>query len=128
MTELPRERDNRLLFVVTLYVLTTAWGVAQVFSLHGGLQYLFALVIASAATLWAVSDARLRGHSILNIVQFFIFVSWPIAVPIYLVWSRGLRGLGLSLLHGVGLTVALCIGFYCTVFSVYGIDAYSAQP
>ena len=128
MTELPKQYDFRKFYVVTLYVATVAWGIVQVFSQHGGIQYIISLIFGLTATLWTVSDARQRGRPILHIVQFFILVSWPIAVPIYLIWSRGKRGVGLLLLHGVGLSIASYASFYGTVFSVYGFDVYAAQP
>jgi hypothetical protein len=111
-----------------LYAASGAWGVALVFTRHAGLYFLLALFMASTATWWTVSDARQRGHSILHILQLFVFVFWGIAVPIYLTWSRGLRGVGWTLLHAFGLTVTFYLAFYVTVFSVYGLDAFSPQP
>ena len=122
-------RKLRRLLVITLYVASLVWGVVQVMAPDvGGLYYLFALVMAGCAAWWAVSDARDRGKPILHILQLFVFLLWPIAVPIYLIATRGFRGLGLSVAHAVGLILVLCIGFYTTVFSVYGLDAYANQP
>ena len=120
--------DFRWLSIAQLYIASAAWGLVQVFTRNAGLYYLFALFMASMAAWWTVSDARRRGHPILHIVQLFVFLFWPIAVPIYLIWSRGLRGVGWTLLHAFGLILALCVGFYVTVFSVYGLDAFSARP
>ena len=128
VTESQPKSDLRWLLVTQLYVASLLWGVVQVFTQHAGLYYLFGIFMASAAAWWAVSDARSRGRPILHIVQLFLFLLWPVAVPIYLISSRGIRGLGWSLLHAVGLVVALCVGFYATVFSVYGLDVYSTQP
>jgi hypothetical protein len=119
----------RRLLVITLYVASLVWGVVQVMLPEsGGLYYLFALVMAGAAAWWVVSDARDRGKPILHILQLLIFLLWPIAVPIYLVATRGIRGLGLSVAHAVGLILVLCIGFYVTVFSVHGVNAFATQP
>ena len=120
----PSSSKLRRHLVITLYVASFLWGVVQVMVPDlGGLYYLFALVMAGAAAWWAVSDARERGKPILHILQLFVFLLWPVAVPIYLIATRGFRGLGLSVAHVVGLIFVLCIGFYVTVFSVYGLDA-----
>ena len=116
--------------VITLYVSCLVGGVVQVMApdVVGGLYYLFAIAMAGCAAWWAVSDARDRGKPILHILQLLVFLSWPIAVPIYLIKTRGFRGLGLSVAHAVGLILVQCIGFHATAFSVYGLDAYANQP
>ena len=112
-----------------LYVASFFWGVVQVMRPDSGRLYLlFSLVMAGAAACWAVSDARNRGKPILHILQLFIFLLWPIAVPVYLISTRGFRGLGLSVAHAMCLILALCIGFYITVFSIYGFDVYANRP
>jgi hypothetical protein len=128
VSETQPKSNLRWLLVAQLYIASLLWGIVQVFTQHAGLYFLFAIIMATASALWTVSDARSRGRPVLHIVQLFLFLFWPIAIPIYLVLSRGIRGFGWSLLHAVGLMAALYLGFYITVFSVYGLDAYSAQP
>ena len=109
--------------LVALYVATVAWGVTQCFTQNGGVYYLFALFMASMAAMWVVFDARHRGKPLVSVVQFLVFIFWPIAVPVYLIATRGVRGFGWSLLNFFGLVVALCIGFYATLLAAYGPDA-----
>ena len=90
----------------------------------GGLSFLFAVVMASCAACWAVSDARDRGKPMLHILQLFVFLFWPIAVPIYLVATRGFRGVGVTVANAVGLMLMVCVGFYASLFAVYGLDVY----
>ncbi len=120
----------RRLLVITLYVSSLSWGVVQVMApaVAGALYYLFGITMAGCAAWWAVLDARDRGKPILHILQLLVLVFWPIAVPIYLIATRGFRGLGLSVAHAVGLILVLCIGFYATIFFMYGFDASQNLP
>lgn len=127
MNEPQHQSDYRWLLVVQLYLSTIAWGAVQVFNQNIGPYLLFGIFMAATATQWTVLDARRRGHSIRHILLLLIVLFWSIAVPIYLIWSRGFRGLGWALLHALGLLLALCLGYYVTVFAVYGLDAFSDQ-
>lgn len=63
----------------------------------GGLlpSFMTALLIAS----WAQLDGRVRGKPLVTAASVAIFFTFPVAFPIYCVWSRGLRG------------VLFCLGF-----------------
>ena len=124
MTQEQRGSNSRWLPLVALYFATLSWGAIQCFPQQGGVHYIFALLMASMAALWVVFDARHRGKPLVSIVQFLVLVSWPVAVPIYLISTRGVRGLGWSLLNLVGLAVMCLLGFFATSLAVYGSDAF----
>ena len=112
---------------VSLYVLAAAWGISQALSPTNGLLYLLlCAAIASAMTGWCVVDSRILGRPLLPVLQMITFCTWPVAVPIYLVWSRRLRGLGLAVLHAVGLAAVYLIAFWLAIFIVYGSAAFQA--
>ena len=90
-------------------------------------QYLFTLLMASTAALWTVLDARRHNRPIVHIGQLVVFFFWPIAVPLYLIWTRGFRGLGWAVLHAVGLFLTLYIAYVATGISAYGVDAFVPQ-
>ncbi len=119
-TPLPKS-DFRGLLVAQLYFTQTGWGVAQVFTDNAGLELLIGLLMASVAAGWVVMDARQRGKPILHVVQFFLVFTWGVSVPVYLVWTRGLRGIGWLLLHTIGLFAALNSGFVITSLFVNGL-------
>ena len=108
--------NGRLWLVVLLYAGMAFAGAEQIVG-PGRLQILVGVFLASVASSWAVADARSRGHAMVHSVQYLILGSWPIAVPLYLMWSRGvLRGIGWTMLHALGLTIASWIGVFFTYF------------
>jgi hypothetical protein len=119
--------DHRWLVVLCLYFLMATSGTAEVLTSGQGLCLLINLLVASTATTWAVLDSLGAGRPLLHSVQFVIFISWPVALPIYLVSTRGLRGLGLSCLNAIGLIATFAVFFLATVFAMYGLHAFSGE-
>lgn len=119
--------DQRWLLVVLIYAGMAMSGAMQLLTPHIGLQLLLRALLASAAALWVRFDAHQRERPMLPIVQFVVFLTWPLAVPIYLIATRGWRGLGWSALHSVGLTMTLGVFFYTTLAVLYASGAYSTN-
>jgi hypothetical protein len=104
-----------------LYVCAALQGISDVVSPDNGLLYLLvALAFASLTSQWCVIDSRRMGQPMLHIVQMITFCTWPVAVPIYLVSSRRLRGVGVAVLHGIGLLAVAWLSFLATVLALYG--------
>ena len=106
---------------VSLYLAVTAWGAVSAVWPDNALVYmLFWAVVSCTITTWCVVDSRILGCPILHSFHWLIFFTYPIAVPIYLVWSRRLRGLGIAVLHAVGLTVCSAAAFNAAGYALYG--------
>ncbi|MEE8450726.1 MAG: hypothetical protein V3R99_02395 [Thermoguttaceae bacterium] len=111
----------RRLLLVSLYVFFGASAICQALSPRSLLlAFVFPVAIASTVTFWCVVDSRILGRPMLRVLQMLTFFTWPIAVPLYLVWSRRLRGVGLVFLHALGLMATLFIVFYVTIVLAYG--------
>jgi hypothetical protein len=55
-------------------------------------------VVVSVATqtyivLWCIADARSRDLVLIRSWNMPLHFLWPVSVPLYFIWSRGLRGL-----------------------------------
>ncbi len=84
-----------------------------------GLLLMTGLASALGFMWFCTADARLVGKSLLRLAKIGIVVCWPIGVPIYAVWARGIiRGLALVLLHGFLLLVT-CLGTAILTILVY---------
>ena len=82
-------------FLIFLHFFAILWGI------HSGatsgtaspIDMLFPLV-AGVVVVWAcANDARMRGKPFLGMMAFLMLVVWPIAAPLYLISSRGWRGI-----------------------------------
>lgn len=108
--------------VIALYGLSAFWGVAQVVAPDNSLLYLAsAAAFATSATLWFATDRRILAKSRLPILQLLFFFTWPIASLVHLLTSRGLRGLGLWLVHVFGLFATMCATFFPAIILLHSI-------
>lgn len=117
------ESSLRLVLVVAMYLVTAVGNVIAVLRPEGVLiRLMLSLALCSIVAYWCVVDSRLRGFPIVHSLHWIIFFTWPIAVPIYLIWSRRLRGLGLAFVHGIGLYAACLATYHLTGYIAYGAE------
>jgi len=117
-------------FALLLYVAVAIWGIVQYVAAGNGIVLLcYNIIVASIATTWFALDASGRHRFIPDIVYYLVFIAWPVALPIYLIYVLGWRGLGWTLLHTFGLLVAYSIGFYAAfmVLSALGVTSEVAS-
>ncbi|MCA9239246.1 MAG: hypothetical protein KDA37_03565 [Planctomycetales bacterium] len=118
--EASTQRASRNFSIALLYVLAFLSGVSQTFGLTSSLAELVSSVLfVSAVTSAAVADSRVRRFAFLRVLQELFFFTWPIASLIYLVRTRGWRGLGWWCLHAIGLFLAMCFSFLAAFVALY---------
>jgi hypothetical protein len=106
--------------VISLYVLSLLWGALQIAIPDSPRVYLlFVVLFAVNATFWARFDALARSKPILPILQMLYFFLWPIGATVYLVARSGWRGLGIGLMHAIGLLVTMGLSFYATLYGLH---------
>ena len=115
----------RGIILLSFYLVVAANGAMQAFPSRGhGLGILLAVMAASLATYGCIVDSRIIGRPIVQSVHWIMFFTWPLAVPIYLIYSRGLRGVVLLILHGIGLIIVSNVTFYLTWYLAYGVRGW----
>jgi hypothetical protein len=119
----PRHDIGRYI-VLGIYVMCVLWGITQSLSSNGALGLLGSILFAVLTTGWCVVDSRSRGRPMLSIVQMIVFFSWPVAVPIYLVASRGGRGLAIAAVHAIAMLITMWIAAAATLYIAYGPAAF----
>lgn len=104
----------KIVLVVVLYFLFALSGghVALYQDVVGGADFLLSIVMAIVATNLCVVDAKMRKKPLIHSSQFVIFLFWFIAVPLYFIGTRKLKGLGMVLLHFIGLSAISVFSFY----------------
>jgi hypothetical protein len=114
-----QRRDSRRFMILALYVVVAVGGIARVANPSSWILVLYALLLATIATEWCVLDAYQRGRPIVSVVQMIMFFTWPLAVPVYLIVSRGWRGVAYAVLHAIGLyatATLFAIGTWALLF------------
>lgn len=119
-----RQRRNALVFLYAAFLLMGALSGLLCFSADEGaflrVQLLFAIAVSLGFMWYCTADARLLGKPLLPLARVGIFAFWPAGVPIYLLWARRLRGLGILLLHGISLLLTCVAAFLATAYLAYG--------
>ena len=121
-----RWKTRRRGALALLYVSFLLWGVA--IGLQAGIEpgklpselfwrvnLLLAIPLSLGSLGFCVADAKLAGKTLIEMARLGIFFLWPIGVPIYLVWARSIRGLGVLLLHGILLCL---VGFSSSLITM----------
>lgn len=111
-----QKKSLKWLLLILLYSSFLMWGCVEILSSTTFLYLGICYFLASVAVQWAVLDAKERNEPILYSVQFIMLISWPVAMPIYLIYSRGLKGLGWCTVNIIGLYAAWLLGAYGTYY------------
>lgn len=111
--------DRRGLIIATVYGLAAFGGVVETISSNSLVRWLLGLLFAWAVTSWCVSDARQRGRPLISVLQMIMFLTWIVSVPIYLISTRGWRGVAYTVMHTIGLYAITMFFVLATYYLVY---------
>jgi hypothetical protein len=112
-------RHTRCL-LIAYYLLAVVWGVRQVWhSVSSRIDLLVPLTFQLALAWWAIVDAKSRNRPIPLLSQQWYFWFGPLLVPVYVISSRGWRGVGFLVLH-----VALWMAVTTAAYHVGGVILY----
>jgi len=114
-------RRNSIICICALGLLVALAGVRNAISETRLTDLLIAVVLCAGMATSCIYDARCRGKPMTGAGSMATFFLWPIAVPAYLVWSRGWkRGLLLALGYVVSLLVLYFIPFFVAGYTLWG--------
>src|SRR5690606_40721138 len=80
------------------------------------------LATAVGVTVTCAVDSRIVGKPMLPITQIIMFFTWLFAAPIYLIWSRGRRGIIHALVAIIAFVTLLAIGATVTMLALHMIE------
>lgn len=110
--------------IVCLALLLASMGVRAAISDPAPIDLLLKLVLACGVAGMCVADSRRIGRPMAGLAPVAIVIVWPVAVPVYLVWSRGWRsGLMRTGAFLLSVAVLLLVPFYLAGYAVWG-DAF----
>lgn len=99
-------RRFRLGFLLITYALYALHAARERMGVGPGLSDIAIALLASVAVTKAcIMDSRLIGKPLPRAARWVMFFTWPLAVPVYLPWTRGWLGLVWIVVHLVALTL-----------------------
>jgi hypothetical protein len=113
------QRSKRFI-VIYIYFLFALRSLRRV--LFGDIQLTdlpISLALSAAMVKFCAVDSKCRGEPLLHSFYWIIFFTWPVSVPIYLLWSRGIRGIVSLVLYVISLVVMFFIVFVVTYYLVW---------
>ena len=103
-------RTLRNITVVAVYLIMIPVGSrAVIYAQPNRVDYVISLIIGILVTQFCILDAKILGKNLARSFYWLIFFTWPLAVPLYLMWSRGWKGLLWAFVHAFGLIVVIGI-------------------
>lgn len=106
---------RRRAIVRALLALTFAWGLRGSFQQQGYEVLFFSVGLSVLATQFCMIDSKLVGKPLPWSMQWLVYFTWPLFVPIYLVWTRGWRKLHVVVLY-IGVYLA---AYYIPAFGMW---------
>jgi hypothetical protein len=101
-------RKQRILFLIAFYVLVAMWTIrANIFAAETGVDAIIAVCIAISATLACIVDSKIVARPMSHAGQWVMLLVWPVAVPIYLLSSRGWRGFKWIAIHFIAISAVI---------------------
>lgn len=119
-TEFRRANDYRRWILIAFYAAAAIASATNAINNNALVYGLGAILLSSASAGWCLLDASWRGQPLTWAAQFLTFLFWPIAVPIYLVSSRGWRGLGWTLLSAFAFFVVSIVAHAAAQYLCWG--------
>lgn len=109
-------------FLSAFYLLAVLSGINSALMPGTATDLILSFAVAISMGCWAVVDARLRDRPTpMSARAWFVLLAWFV-VPLYVIWSRGWRGLGWVLAHGACWFLLATIAMNVVGFSVFGED------
>lgn len=112
--------STQTLLIFSLYALIAFAAAFSVFYYDSvTAYYACSILFAILATTWAINDSRLRDRTFHPVLRMLHLLFCPISLVIYLVCTRGFRGLGMAALHSVAMIAVANVAFYGVFYAIY---------
>lgn len=121
--QIKSQRRYRTFLIVLVYFIMVMMGITIGRSSDGmprekGLFY--SLMLALVLTKICILDCRIVVKPLLTSSYWLVFMLFGIAVPICIIWRRGIAGLGIVAAHYVGMILVQIISLIVTSLLVHG--------
>ncbi|WP_406694836.1 hypothetical protein V5E97_27715 [Singulisphaera sp. Ch08] len=117
----PARRRIRAHMLVLLFAVSVLGGLHNALTWESeGIKLALTFLTASVVTQCCIADSKVIGKPILLSFQWLMFLSWAISAPMYLVWTRRFRGLGLAIGYVLLYLIVQYLTFIAMASLVHG--------
>lgn len=124
MPSQPRARPSRGVVISTATCLALLLALASARTAvvaAGPIDLLLRLAITCGVVWVCMADARLLGKPLPALIPMVMFFTWPLSIPVYLIWSRGWRRGGVrSVAYAIVLVLLLGVPHAIAGYLVHG--------
>lgn len=115
------QRRYRLFLIVLVYLVVAIHSVSLGFSSEITREdWLYSIIIAFVLTQICVVDSRISGKALPPNSYWLVLITYPVTVPVLIIRNHGLKGLGILVIHLLGLALTWFVTFLITDIIVYG--------
>lgn len=120
--QLKSQKRFRLFLIVLVYLIIMMIGIRYgIFQYISRERHLFhSLVLALLLTQICIVDGKIMGKPVSIFSRWLIFMLFGIAVPIYIIRARGLKGVIIVIAHYAALALVLIVSWLITTCLIYG--------
>lgn len=125
VSNLQRSRNLVLICIYLVFALSAIR--SALFGVRRPADLAVALALSIAMVQFCIVDSRRRGKPLLHSFYWIIFFSWPFSVPVYWLWTRGIRGIIWAVLFVISLAAVFATVFVITGYLAWG-ESWPERP
>lgn len=101
LASVPKVAKHTRLFLIAFHILAIVWGATVRSKAAAGIEVLLSVASAIALGWWCIVDANRRRSPIPLLSRPWFFLFAGLVVPVYVIWTRGWRGVGWVVLNAL---------------------------
>ncbi|MCU0710461.1 MAG: hypothetical protein MUC43_00275 [Pirellula sp.] len=117
----PKSRwSMQTLLIASLYLVSVFSFASNVFYYENtSIYFASSVIFAVVGTVWAINDARIRHQAFHPILRMLHLLLCPASLILYLIITRGLRGIAIAAVHTAGIAACSYGAFIAVYYAVY---------
>jgi hypothetical protein len=114
--QVENKKRYRAFLIIMAYLIIAIMGIRSEVIYHENTSYdlLCIVIFALLLTDICVVDSKIVGKPLSIFYYWVVFVFYGIAVPVCIIRAHGIKGLGIVLLHYIGLSFTMGLSSYIT--------------
>lgn len=108
------------ILVVMLYLISIfSWGSNVFYFENSSIYFASSVLFAIVGTVWAINDAGSRQQTFYPILRMLHLVLCPFSLMIYLIYTRGMKGVAIVVVHAIAMSACSYGAFFVAYYAVY---------